>query len=113
MKQGTPITDKLVQIIEGGHEYCPQDVLLPHARNLERQLREQKIYTEHFNQMFKKYQNRSVDLERQLSQTKQNEAALVEAINKIAPWLSASITYGDPCREYVAACNKIFELDRK
>ena len=35
---GTPRTDALVQVIDGGHEYCPKDILLPHARQLEREL---------------------------------------------------------------------------
>lgn len=34
----TPRTNALVQIIEGGHEYCPQDKLLPFARKLEIEL---------------------------------------------------------------------------
>jgi len=38
---------------------------------------------------------------------------LEKAIHNIAPWLSASLSDGTPCQEYITACNQIFELDSK
>ena len=35
-----------------------------------------------------------------------------QAIRNITPWLSASLTSGVPCEEYIDACNKLFELDK-
>lgn len=36
---------------------------------------------------------------------------LEKAISDIAPWLSASLSDGTPCQEYIKACEQIFNLD--